>query len=108
MKKSPWAEKKQYDQLHSICSYLGSFPPNLARYFIDYFTDDGDLVLDPFSGRGTTILECRLANRNSIGSDLNPIALILSKSKSFPLKKKLIMERIEDLEKNLIVTFTTL
>ncbi len=99
MKKSPWAEKKQYDQLHSICSYLGSFPPNLARYFIDYFTDDGDLVLDPFSGRGTTILECRLANRNSIGSDLNPIALILSKSKSFPLKKNLIMERIEDLEK---------
>ena len=99
-KQSPWSEKRGYDQLHSLCSYLGSYPPSLANYFIKYFTDPGDLVLDPFSGRGTTILESRLNKRRSVGSDLNPIAVILSKAKSFKINKKKVFERIDDLENN--------
>ena len=105
IKQSPWSEKRGYDQLHSLCSYLGSFPPSLANYFIKYFTDPGDLVLDPFSGRGTTILESRLNKRKSIGSDLNPIAVILSKAKSFKINKKRVLERIDDLENNFDTIF---
>ena len=95
---TPWANKKDTDNLHSLCSYLGSFPPSLARYFIKYFTDENDLVFDPFSGRGTSILESRLLNRNSVGSDLNPIAIALSKAKSHSLKKEEIISRIDELE----------
>lgn len=95
---TPWADKSDADPLHSLCSYLGAFPPSLASYFIKYFTDENDLVFDPFSGRGTTILESRLLNRNSFGSDLNPIALALSKAKSFSLKKDEIIFRINELE----------
>ena len=95
---TPWADKSDADPLHSLCSYLGAFPPSLASYFIKYFTDENDLVFDPFSGRGTTILESRMLNRNSFGSDLNPIALALSKAKSYSLKKEEIISRIDELE----------
>ena len=70
----------------------------MANYFIEYFTDRGDLVFDPFSGRGTTILESRMLGRESLGSDLNPIALALSKAKSRYLKKEDVINRIDDLE----------
>lgn len=96
---TPWAYKKEFDPLHSLCSYLGAFPPSLANYFIKYFTDENDLVFDPFSGRGTTILESRLLNRKSFGSDMNPIALALSKAKSHQVKKNDIIKRINELEK---------
>jgi site-specific DNA-methyltransferase (adenine-specific) len=95
---TPWANKSDSDPLHSLCSYLGAFPPSLASYFIKYFTDQNDLVFDPFSGRGTTILESRILNRNSFGSDLNPIALALSKAKSQHLEKDKIISKIDELE----------
>lgn len=95
---TPWADKRDTDPLHSLCSYLGAFPPSLANYFIKYFSDEKDLIFDPFSGRGTTILESRLLNRKSFGSDLNPIALALSKAKSHHLKKSEIIKRINQLE----------
>lgn len=98
---TPWSQnKRSADPLHSLCSYLGAFPPTLANYFIRYFTDEGDLVFDPFSGRGTTLLEARILNRNVIASDLNPIALALSKAKSHKLKVNEIHKRIDELEGN--------
>jgi DNA modification methylase len=95
---TPWAKKNDSDPLHSLCSYLGAFPPSLANYFIKYFTDKKDLVFDPFSGRGTTILESRMLGRKSFGSDLNPIALALSKAKSNYVKKEDVINRINDLQ----------
>lgn len=95
---TPWAKKKDSDPLHSLCSYLGAFPPSLANYFIKYFTDKNDLVFDPFSGRGTTVLESRILGRKSLGSDLNPIALALSRAKSNHIKKEDVISRINDLQ----------
>jgi len=95
---TPWANKSESDPFHSLSSYLGAFPPSLANYFIRYFTDKGDLVFDPFSGRGTTILESRILGRKSVGSDLNPVALALSKAKSYFIKPKDILNRIDELE----------
>ena len=96
----PWAKNKKSDILHSLCSYLGAFPPALANYFIRFFTDENDLIFDPFSGRGTTLLEARLNNRNAIASDLNPIAIALSKAKSHKLNKIKILKRIDNLREN--------
>ena len=97
---APWAGKKNYDPFHSLCSYLGAFPPSLANYFIKYFTDENDLVFDPFSGRGTTLLESRILKRRVIASDLNPFALSLSRAKSHFLGKDEILQRIHELEAN--------
>ena len=56
---TPWAKKNDSDPLHSLCSYLGAFPPSLANYFIKYFTDKNDLVFDPFSKKRINV--CLLA-----------------------------------------------
>ncbi|MEQ9427076.1 MAG: DNA methyltransferase [Cyclobacteriaceae bacterium] len=98
---TPWANEKarNFDSWHSMCSYLGAFPPSLASYFIRYFTKEGELVFDPFSGRGTTSLEARLLNRKSLATDLNPIALALTEAKNGALTEQDIFSRIDELER---------
>ncbi|GJQ24251.1 MAG: hypothetical protein HBSAPP01_20410 [Candidatus Brocadia sapporoensis] len=47
-----------------------TFPISLATKIISLFTHEGELVLDPFVGSGTTLLAARDLNRNAIGFDL--------------------------------------
>jgi len=61
---------------------MAMFPPNLPHYFIHRCTEPGDLVLDPFCGRGTTPLEACLLGRVGIGNDLNELAYALTKAKT--------------------------
>ena len=46
-----------------------------ARYYIDCFSKEDDLVLDPFVGGGTTLVACELIGRRGIGFDIDPTAL---------------------------------
>lgn len=98
---TPWSKvsARESDAWHSMCSYLGAFPPALANYFIRYFTHEGDIVMDPFSGRGTTSLEAKLLNRKSIATDLNPVALALTEAKNVSLSIEEIFNRIDELER---------
>jgi len=86
--------------IHSMCSYMASFPPRVPHYFIDRFSNEGDIVLDPFSGRGTAPAEACLMGRIGIGNDLNPIAYVLTKAKVKPPIKKNLISRITELELN--------
>ena len=63
--------------LHEI-SYRGCFKPELAGFFIDRFTSAGEVVYDPFMGRGTTPLEASLRGRIAMGSDANPLCEMLA------------------------------
>lgn len=70
--------------LHSLCSYFAMFPPHIPRVFIEWLTDLGDVVYDPFCGRGTAPMEaCRLG-RIGLGSDANPLAYVLTAAKVDP------------------------
>ncbi len=70
--------------LHPMCSYLASFPAALAHSFIARYSRPGDVVLDPFSGRGTTPLQAIAEGRIGVGNDLNPFAHILTAAKVDP------------------------
>lgn len=83
---------------HSMCSYMGSFPPGLPRYLIEQLTEPGDVVLDPFSGRGTAPLEACLSGRQGIGVDLNPLASMLSSVKLDPPTLEETLARLAELE----------
>ncbi len=48
------------------------FPEALPAWFIKLFTQEGDWVLDPFMGSGTTVKIAKKMNRNSIGVDIVP------------------------------------
>lgn len=69
---------------HPMCSYLASFPASLAHAFIARWSRPGDVVLDPFSGRGTTPLQACAEGRIGVGNDLNPFAYLLTAAKVEP------------------------
>ena len=62
--------------MHEI-SYRACFKPQLPRFFIDRLTSPGDVIYDPFCGRGTTLIEAALMGRRVIGNDINPLSRIL-------------------------------
>lgn len=70
---------------HNIHRYSGKFIPQVARNAIDWLTRPGDMVLDPYCGSGTTLLECALMRRRSIGADLNPLATLIAEVKTTPI-----------------------
>ena len=70
--------------MHTMCSYHGMFPAKVAHHFIQRYSTPGDVVLDPFSGRGTTPLQARVEGRRTICNDLNPLAHVLSRAKADP------------------------
>ncbi len=71
-------------RFHPMCSYLASFPAALTHAFIARYSRPGDVVLDPFSGRGTTPLQACAEGRIGVGNDLNPFAHLLTASKVEP------------------------
>src|SRR5882724_3972199 len=70
--------------MQTMCSYHGMFPAKVAHYFIQQYSRPGDLVLDPFSGRGTVPLQARAEGRRTVSNDLNPLAYVLSRAKAHP------------------------
>ena len=69
---------------HPMSSYLASFPAALAHAFIARYSRPGDVVLDPFSGRGTAPLQAAAEGRVGVGNDLNPFAYLLTAAKLEP------------------------
>ena len=65
-------------------SYRACFKPQLPRFFIDRFTAPGDVVYDPFMGRGTTVIEAALAGRTPAGCDINPLSAMLAQPRLSP------------------------
>ncbi len=92
--KGRWAAPQHY-----MCSYMAMFPPELPHYFIERFTKTGDIVLDPFSGRGTTPVEAAAQGRIGIGNDLNPLAVALTRGKLSNPNPRDVLSRLKELEK---------
>lgn len=70
---------------HNIHSFPAKFPPQLPRKFIQTLTLPGETVLDPMMGSGTTVLEAFLLGRRGIGFDIDPLAVMLAKTKVSPI-----------------------
>lgn len=70
--------QRQAHSLHEI-SYRACFKPQLPAFFIERLTQPGDLVYDPFMGRGTTPIEAALLGRRPAGNDVNPLSVLLAR-----------------------------
>jgi len=70
---------------HDFHAFPAKFPPALPNAFIRVLTAPGDTVLDPMMGSGTTIVEAYLAGRCCIGSDIDPLAFLITRVKTTPL-----------------------
>lgn len=93
-----WTSKqRQASSIHEI-SYRACFKPQLPRFFIELFSKENDIIYDPFSGRGTTIIEAGLLNRNIISNDINPLSKILSYPRFFIPNLQELKERLEKIK----------
>lgn len=74
-------------------NHSATFPDALPEWFIKLFTNEGDTVLDPFMGSGTTIVVARRMGRSSIGIDIVPEFVERVKLKIAPYKNTLFEKR---------------
>ena len=77
------ARQRQAHSLHEV-SYRACFKPQLPRFFIERLTNPGDVVYDPFMGRGTTPIEAALLGRVPFGNDINPLSIVMARPRLSP------------------------
>jgi hypothetical protein len=77
------AQQRQSHALHEV-SYRACFKAELPRFFIERLTGPGEVVYDPFMGRGTTLLEAALMGRRVAGNDINPLSRLLIRPRLAP------------------------
>ena len=100
-----WTSKQRAaHSLHEV-SYRACFKPQLPRFFIDRFTRAGDVVYDPFMGRGTTVIEAALAGRTPAGCDINPLSAMLAQPRLSPPTVEQVASRLEALDLSLAVSY---
>lgn len=88
------ARQRQAHSMHEI-SYRACFKPQLPRFFIERLTAPGEIVYDPFMGRGTTPLEAALLGRVPAGCDVNPLSIVLTRPRLCPPTLDEISERLD-------------
>jgi hypothetical protein len=93
-----WTSKQRAaSSLHEV-SYRACFKPQLPRFFIERLSQPGDLVYDPFMGRGTTLLEAVLLGRRAAGCDINPLSAILLRPRLDAPSLEQIHRRLNEIE----------
>ena len=70
---------------HGYHRYPAKFIPQIVSRLAEKYTKEGDLIVDPFGGCGTTMVEAKVIGRKSIGVDINPVAVLIAKVKSTPI-----------------------
>lgn len=70
---------------HGYHRYPAKFIPNLVERLIKDYTKPGNIVVDPFGGCGTTLVEAKISGRESFGFDINPVAKLISQAKITPI-----------------------
>lgn len=83
---------------HSYYTYPAKFIPQLASRLIVEHSQKGDVIIDPFMGSGTTILESIVNERITIGTDINEIAYLVAKVKTTPIKPTELAQEFLNLE----------
>lgn len=81
--------------IHSLHRFFGKLIPAIPAAAIELFTKSGDLVLDPFCGSGTTLVEAIIRGRNAVGFDINPLAVLISRVKTSPADPDDILKSLE-------------
>ena len=87
--------KETQDSTHFFHHWTAKFIPQIPRRVIERYTEPGDVVLDPFMGCGTTLVEAARLGRDAWGTDINPLAVMIARAKTAPVDHASLGEFIE-------------
>ena len=91
------AKQRDGHSIHEV-SYRACYKPQLPAYFIQRYAEPGQIIYDPFMGRGTTLIEAKLLGYDVIGNDVNPLSTILTAPRLCEQSLEKIAQRIEQIE----------
>lgn len=86
---------------HGYHRYPAKFIPQIVSRLAEKYTKEGDFVVDPFGGCGTTLVESKVMGRPSIAVDINPVATLITKAKVTPINPKIIEKEFSNLKNKL-------
>ena len=81
---------------HGFHTYPAMMVPQIAAQLIKEYGKNKKLIYDPYCGTGTTLVEANLAGINAIGTDLNPLARLISKAKTSVIEPQTLDLLIKD------------
>lgn len=82
---------------HGYHRYPAKFLPNVVKKIIEDYAPDCETIADPFAGCGTTLVEAKIHGKKSIGTDINPVAQLITKVKTTPLVPEQLQEAYDSL-----------
>jgi len=86
---------------HGYHRYPAKFIPQIVSRLAKKYTKEDDLIVDPFGGCGTTLVESKVMGRLSVGVDINPVAVLITKAKITPIDPEKIEKALMILQKKL-------
>lgn len=82
----PWVPGTAVHRWYGFGRYYAMFPPSFAHDAVQAFTSPGEMILDPFCGRGNAPFTATVLGRRSLAIDVNPVAWLFSEVKMKPAK----------------------
>lgn len=79
---------------HGYHRYPAKYIPQLARRLITENSREGDFVVDPFGGCGTTAIEAKMHGRRALAVDINPVAVMISNAKIHAIKPAVLEDAV--------------
>jgi SAM-dependent methyltransferase len=93
--------RNEFKYTHYLFRFPAKFHPPAVRCLIDRYSRPGDIILDPFCGSGTLLLEAALSGRSAIGLDVDPVAAFISRVKCTPLPQRELERAFESIKTGL-------
>src|SRR3989339_149673 len=84
---------------HGFHTYPAKMIPQIADKLLDEFGRNAKILFDPYCGTGTSLVEGKIRNINSIGFDLNPLALLIAKTKTTHIEEITLKLYLENFHK---------
>ena len=99
----PFPTNSPEHKWYAFGRYYAMFPPSFPYYATEGLTDPGDLVLDPFAGRGNSLFCAMAQERRAIGIDINPLAYLYSAARcNLSVEREDVLQRLTEVEDAII------